>query len=221
MVFLELPKVPISHKEILPEVLAVLRLGELIALPSEFGYLFACDAINPFAIGRLKKARNDEGSNGYAILFVNKDQLVKFSTPISQGISEVLHYFWSDLLTLEICKSNQKWNVGDGGQSTTFFARSTSNPFICEILESFGPLAISSASAKGWPSFESPELIQEHFSSTISLVIGNGSIKPAAHTTVITESGEDIVVLREGAITNKSLREKLPDMNFLLPAEIS
>jgi len=221
MVLLELPKVPISHKEILPEVLAVLRLGELIALPSEFGYLFACDAINPFAIGRLKKARNDEGSNGYAILFANKDQLVKFSTPISQGISEVLHYFWSDLLTLEICKSNQKWNVGDGGQSTTFFARSTSNPFICEILESFGPLTISSASAKGWPSFESPELIQEHFSSTISLVIGNGSIKPAAHTTVITESGEDIMVLREGAITNKSLREKLPDMNFLLPAEIS
>lgn len=219
MVLLELPKAPMGHKEILSEVLAVLRLGEPIAIPSEFGYLFACDAINPFAIGRLKKARNDEGSIGYAILFANKDQLVKFSTPISKGVGEVLHYFWSDLLTLEICKSNQKWNVGDGGQSNTFFARSTSNPFICEILESFGPLAISSASAKGWPSFESPELIQEHFSTTISLVIGNGSIKPAAHTTVVTESGEDIVVLREGAITNESLREKLPDLNFLLSVE--
>lgn len=210
-----------QRHDVLADVLAGLRLGEPVAIPSQFGYLFACDAINPFAIKRLKAARNDQDSIGYPILFSNLDQLMKFADPVPEILKNILDEHWSGLLTLEIAKLNKNWDTGDGCSMQTFYARSTDDPFILEVLNSYGPLAITTASAKGWPSLETPELIEEHFSGKVHNVVGNGHIAQAEHTTVITYEAGDILLLREGAIQQKQLQKQFPDINFILQSEIA
>ena len=210
-----------QRRKVVAEVLAGLRLGEPVAIPTEFGYIFVCDAINPFAIKRLKAARNDQGSMGYPILFSGIDQLMKFAVPVPEILKNVLDEYWSGLLTLEIEKLNKGWDTGDGCKTKTFYARSTDDPFILEILNSYGPLAITSASTKGWPSLETPELIEEHFSGKIHSVIGNGQISQLGATTVISYESGDIHILREGAIEQKQLEQQFPEINFKLFAEIA
>ena len=99
-----------QRRDVVANVLAGLRLGEPVAIPTEFGYIFVCEAINPFAIKRLKAARNDHGSIGYPILFSNLDQLMKFAIPIPETLKNVLEEHWSGLLTLEIEKLNNILN---------------------------------------------------------------------------------------------------------------
>jgi|688.fasta_scaffold117220_2 L-threonylcarbamoyladenylate synthase len=210
-----------QRRDVVANVLAGLRLGEPVAIPTEFGYIFVCEAINPFAIKRLKAARNDHGSIGYPILFSNLDQLMKFAIPIPETLKNVLEEHWSGLLTLEIEKLNKNWDTGDGCHGKTFYARSTCDPFILEILNSYGPLTITSASAKGWPSLETPESIEEHFSGKIHSVIGNGQIAQAGPTTVISHEAGDILILREGAIGQKQLEQQFPEINFRSLTEIS
>ena len=210
-----------QRRKVVAEVLAGLRLGEPVAIPTEFGYIFVCDAINPFAIKRLKAARNDQGSIGYPILFSDIDQLLKFAIPVSEILKNVLEEYWSGLLTLEIEKLNKGWDTGDGCKTKTFYARSTDDPFILEILNSYGPLAITSASTKGWPSLETPELIEEHFSGKVHSVIGNGQIAQAGATTVISHEAEEILLLREGAIEQKQLEQRFPEINFRSSTEIT
>lgn len=203
-----------QRKNALAEVLAGLRLGEPVAIPSGFGYIFACDAINPFAIRRLKAARNDQGSIGYPIMFSGIEQLMKYAIPIAEILRNILVEHWGGLLTLDIEKLNKNWDTGDGCNSNTFYARSTVDPFILEILNSYGPLAITSASARGWPSLTAPELIEEHFSDNIHIVIGIGQITQAAPTTVISHENGEILILREGAILQKQLEEQFPEIIF-------
>jgi L-threonylcarbamoyladenylate synthase len=201
------------------DILAGLRAGEPVAFPTEFGYLFGCDATNPYAIKRLKEARNDVSESGYAILFKDFDQLAKFAGPISNSLKEILLAHWDGLLTLEIGKKDRQWNVGDNSHSQTFYARSTRSEFLREILGSYGPLAISSASVKGWPSLETAEQIQENFSKTIHTVVGDGNISQAKSTTVITQVEEDISILREGSIATEVLQEQFPNIHFQLLAD--
>lgn len=210
-----------QRRKVVGEVLAGLRLGEPVAIPTEFGYIFACDAINPFAIKRLKAARSDQGSIGYPILFSDIDQLLKFAIPVPEILKNVLDEYWSELLTLEIEKLNKGWDTGDGYKTKTFYARSTDDPFILEILSSYGPLSITSASTKGWPSLETPELIEEHFSGKVHSVIGNGQITQARSTTVISYESGEIHILREGAIEQKQLEQQFPEINFRLFTEIT
>ena len=210
-----------QRRNVVANVLAGLRLGEPVAIPTEFGYIFVCDAINPFAIKRLKAARNDQGSIGYPILFSDINQLIKFAIHVPEILKKILEERWSGLLTLEIEKLNKNWDTGDGCKTKTFYARSTIDPFILEILNSYGPLAITTASAKGWPSLETPELIEEHFSGKIHSVIGNGHIAQAGPTTVISYETGDILILREGVIGQKQLEEQFPEINFRLSTEVA
>ena len=210
-----------QRRKVVAEVLAGLRLGEPVAIPTEFGYLFVCDAINPFAIKRLKAARNDQGSIGYPILFSDIDQLLKFAIPVPEILKNVLDEYWSRLLTLEIEKLNKGWDTGDGCKTKTFYARSTDDPFIIEVLNSYGPLAIASASTKGWPSLETPELIEEHFSGKVHSIIGFGQIAQARPTTVISYESGEILLLRAGAIEQTQLQHEFPKINFKLCTEIA
>ena len=202
------------------QILAGLRQGEPVALPTEFGYVFACDAINSFAIRRLRDIRNDHQPSGYTILFRDIAQLETFSPPVSAQTRRILDEYWNELLTLRAPKRDLSWDSGDDCRNEYFYSRSSREPFIQEILATYGPLAISSASAKGWPSFSSPELIEEQFSGRIHTVIGNGYLEPTGKSTVISEFGDEFVVLREGEIKYLDLIAKFPDSKFRLASEM-
>lgn len=208
-----------QRRSVVAEVLASLRLGEPVAVPTKFGYIFACDAINPFAIKRLKAARSDQRLIGYPILFSDINQLMKFASPVPEILKNVLDAHWRGLLTLEIEKLNKTWDTGDGCNKKTFYARSTDDPFIIEVLNSYGPLAIASASTKGWPSLETPELIEEHFSGKVHSIIGFGQIAQARPTTVISYEAGEILLLRAGAIEQTQLQHEFPKINFRLYTE--
>lgn len=210
-----------QRRNVVAEVLAGLRLGEPVALPTEFGYIFACDANNPFAIKRLKAARNDQRSIGYPVLFSDINQLLKFAIPVPGILKDVLDAHWSGLLTLEIEKLNKNWDTGDGCNNKTFYARSTNDPFILEVLNSYGPLTIASASTKGWPSLETYQLIEEHFSGKVHSIIGFGQIHQARPTTVISHEAGEILILRTGAIEQSQLQHEFPKIKFRLFTEIA
>jgi L-threonylcarbamoyladenylate synthase len=207
-----------GHKEVM-HVLAGLRLGEPVALPTKFGYVFACEAGNRFAIKRLKDLRNDNQPTGYSVLFSDINQLENFSHPVTIQVRKVLTEYWKKLLTVKIQKNNLSWDIGDACRSNYFFATSCGDPFILEILNNYGPLVISSASAKGWPSFSSPEVIEKQFSGRIHTVIGTRSLEPATKSTVITEFHDEILLLREGEIRYSNLVEKFPDIKFKFLSE--
>lgn len=201
-------------------VLAALRQGEPVCLPTRFGYIFACDAINRFAIRRLRELRNDRNPTGYAVLFCDISQFETFTPPLSSQVRRVLDVYWSQLLTYRAPKKDLSWDSGDDCRDSYFFARSSSEPFIQQILKSYGPLAISSASAKGWPSFSSPKLIDEQFSGRVQTVIGVGDIVQIGKSTVISELDNGFIVLREGAIDYLTLVENFPDIKFTLSSEM-
>ena len=184
------------------KVIAAIKRGEVVILPLEHGYVYACDAFSFAAVNRLHQLRNDQPGIAAQVLVGKSQTLSGLVQGLSEEVKKLIEEFWPGLLTLNL-QQNQSliWDLGDGGNLKNFSVRMPNQSATLEVINATGPLAIASATIAGGP----PVLNIENPFQLETLDIGELTAGP--FSTVVEQVGEKLELLRVGSLTLEDLRK--------------
>ena len=183
-------------------VIASIKRGEVVILPLEHSYVYACDAFSLSAVNRLHQLRNDPRGVAAQVLIGKVDTLSGLAQSLTPAVKDLAREFWPGMLTLRLPQNQSlNWDLGDGGTLKEFAVRVPNQSETLEVLKETGPLAIASATFAGG----NPIAFAPKSSEMESLDIGE--LKSGPLSTVVAVAGENLTIVRVGALTFEELRK--------------
>jgi tRNA threonylcarbamoyl adenosine modification protein (Sua5/YciO/YrdC/YwlC family) len=184
------------------KVITAIARGEVVILPLEHSYVYACDAFSFAAVNRLHQLRNDPPGIAAQVVIGKVQTLGGLTQSLSEDLKNLTNEFWPGLLTLNLPQNQSLiWDLGDSGNLENFAVRMPNQSATLEVINATGPLAIASATLAGG----SPVLVVENPFQLEVLDIGELEVGPLS--TVVAQVGENLEVLRVGSLTLEELRK--------------
>ncbi|MDA0259548.1 MAG: Sua5/YciO/YrdC/YwlC family protein [Actinobacteria bacterium] len=184
------------------KVVAGIQRGEVVILPLEHSYVYACDAFGFAAVNRLHQLRNDPKGVAAQVLIGKARTLSGLAQGLTANVSKLAEEFWPGLLTLNLPQNQSlSWDLGDGGYLKNFAVRMPNQKQTLEVLNATGPLAIASATVAG----EAP--VRTAANPHRLDILDIGELESGPLSTVVVQTGEKLLLSRVGAITLEDLRK--------------
>jgi tRNA threonylcarbamoyl adenosine modification protein (Sua5/YciO/YrdC/YwlC family) len=191
------------------KVIAAIKRGEVVILPLEHSYVYACDAFSLAAVNRLHQLRNDPPGVAAQVIVGKARTISGLAQGVSPEITELTENFWPGLLTLNLPQNQSlNWDLGDGGNLTNFVVRMPDQISTLEVVNATGPLAIASATLAG----TAPITRIENNHQLEALDVGELAAGPLS--TVVVLEGENLTITRVGALTLEALRKVVPTIEL-------
>jgi L-threonylcarbamoyladenylate synthase len=191
------------------EAVAVLKRGELVALPTETVYGLAANAFDSAAVQKIYEVK---GRPAYNPIIVHVSDLGQARSCVAEwpDTAEALaRAFWPGPLTVVLPRSQLIPDVVTAGGKTVG-VRWPSHPFIQAVIRKCGfPLAAPSANVSMRVSPTNAEHVMRSLGGQISLIVDGGQAQVGIESTVIDLSGSGPRVLRPGMIHEQSLQAVL------------
>ncbi|MFD9125917.1 L-threonylcarbamoyladenylate synthase [Kitasatospora sp. NPDC059571] len=195
----------------LREAASAIRRGEIVVLPTDTLYGVGADAFSPEAVAALLAAKGRGRNMPSPVLVGSPTTLHGLVTDFSEQAWELVDAFWPGGLTLVARhQPSLRWDLGE--TRGTVAVRMPLHPVALELLNSTGPLAVSSANKTGGPSPATCDDAQSQLGDAISVYLDGGRADHATASTIVDVTGKTPVVLRAGAISVEQLREVVPDL---------
>jgi L-threonylcarbamoyladenylate synthase len=184
---------------------ALLRAGELVALPTETVYGLAANALDPRAVAKIFRVKGRPAHNPLIVHIASlagAETCVSAWTPLADKLARA---FWPGPLTLVLPRSPQIPDLVTAG-GTTVGLRWPSHPFIQAVVRACGfPLAAPSANLSNRISPTNAEHVREQLDGAIPLIVDGGQSQVGIESTVLDISGGAPRILRPGMIHAESL----------------
>ena len=197
--------------EHLARALKSIRDGYVIVVPLEHGYVYACDAFSHFAVRAMHVLRGDALGVVAQVIIPNAKTAQGLSRSMRADVQELTNAFWPGLLSLNVKpQMGLAWDLGDDQRLDQISLRMPQEGFVLDLMQQSGPLAITSITNNGLPTLLDVERFEN---SGVDVIFDGGHLPAGPRTTVINVSDDGMELVREGAISRKSLQEVSPD-NF-------
>lgn len=192
-------------KEDLVRAAALLRQGEVVALPTETVYGLGANALNVQAVRKIFAAKGRPQDNPLIVHISNLSQLPQLAREIPPLASTLARQFWPGPLTMVLKKSQAIPDEVSAGLDTVAI-RFPAHPVAREIIELAAvPIAAPSANASGRPSTTTAKHVLEDLDGKVAAVVDGGSCGVGVESTVVDVTGDKLRLLRPGGITLEQL----------------
>lgn len=184
----------------IPRAVALLRQGELVALPTETVYGLGADALNPAAVAKIFAAKGRPSDHPLIVHLANAEQIVDWARDIPREAIALARAFWPGPLTLILKKEEGVPDIVTGGQDTVGL-RVPNHPVALELLRAFGGgVAAPSANRFGRISPTTAEHVRQELGERVPLILEGGACQVGLESTILDLSRDVPVILRPGAI---------------------
>lgn len=190
----------------------LLKLGGLVAFPTETVYGLGADGFNKEASRKIYAAKGRPSDNPLILHIADWEQLDKIAINISKEADKVMRAFWPGPLTVILDKKKEVPYETTGGLDTVAI-RMPSHPVARRLLrESQVCVAAPSANTSGRPSPTTAKYVIEDMNGKIDMIIDGGSVGLGLESTIVDFTSNVPTVLRPGFITLEMLRELIPNV---------
>lgn len=194
------------------EAVALLRRGELVALPTETVYGLAANALDANAVKKIYEVKGRPIHNPVIVHVASLKMAKECVAQWSDDAETLARHFWPGPLTLVLPKAEVvPAAVTAGGDSVG--VRLPSHPLIRRVIEGCEfPLAAPSANLANQLSPTTAKHVVEVLSGKIPLVVDTGPTSVGIESTVLDLTGASSsspTVLRPGMISTRQLRQVL------------
>jgi L-threonylcarbamoyladenylate synthase len=184
----------------LPEAVAVLRRGGLVAYPSDTVYGLGAAASDARAVERVFAVKGRGAEKALSLLLADVADLAPLCAEVPFLARILAHRYWPGPLTLVLRRSPTFESAALGGGDTVA-VRVPDHPFLREIIRALGePITGTSANRSGQPACRSAQEVEQELDDEVDLIIDGGPSGEGVESTVVSLTGSLPVVLREGAI---------------------
>lgn len=176
-------------------VVAALRRGEVVVIPTDTVYGLGADPQNPEAMRRLFETKERPDGVPVAVLVSSLEQarsLISWTDEI--GAMATTH--WPGALTIVGESLTGDLHVGGGG---TIGVRVPDHDFVRSCAARFGPIATTSANKHGQPTITEPAQTAKIFGGQVDVVVDGGALDGIA-STVVDATVVPATVLRQGVV---------------------
>lgn len=185
----------------LATAVALLRRGELVALPTETVYGLAADAANPAAVRGIFVAKGRPADHPLILHLAGAEALPRWCEAVPEVAWRLAADFWPGPLTLVLRAGAGVSPLVTGGQPTVA-VRVPAHPVMHHILRELDrALAAPSANPFGRVSPTTAAHVRLDFAGRIAAVVDGGPCAVGIESTILDLSGATPTILRPGAIT--------------------
>ncbi len=198
-VLLKLDQFRISPEVVRKAAEAVVA-GQVLLYPTDTIYGLGCDALNPAAVEKVFSIKRRDASNPTLILASDRGMVKKLVADISPLAARLMGTFWPGPLTMLF---RAKGDLPDVIRSKEgkIAIRIPANQFCLRVVEAAGvPIVSTSANISGQPAMTEMRQLRKTFLPEVDIFINAGSLPLSAPSTIIDVTGENAVIVREGAI---------------------
>jgi L-threonylcarbamoyladenylate synthase len=190
----------------------VIKKGGIVAFPTETVYALGVDAYNEKAVKRIYKIKRRDPNNPLSIFLKSPKELNEYVEKTRPVAEFLMKEFWPGPLTL-IFKSNREDLSHLRSGTNKLGIRISSHNLVdilltrCEV-----PLTATSANVSGRRSCSSAAAVRYYFNNRIDLILDGGRSNCPFPSSVVDLSSEDILLLRQGAISLSQIRKVAPQI---------
>lgn len=191
--------VAVAMRISLEQAAALLRAGDVVAVPTETVYGLAASLAHPEAIEKLFLLKGRPAQNPLIVHLADASQLQKFVKEEPPHLKELAKTFWPGPMTLvfSIFSDTIPTNARAGLSTAAF--RIPDHERTRQLLHMTGPLVMPSANISGRPSATTPEHVESDFGSSLPLLDG-GTTKRGVESTVLRADEGKWEIIRLGAL---------------------
>jgi len=202
-------------KEAVREACALLRAGEIVALPTETVYGLAADALNPAAVAKVFAAKERPAFDPLIVHIASRGDLKQVALvppDIAEAVNQLTAKFWPGPLTLILPKHPDIPDLVTSGLPTVA-VRQSAHPVFRAVNKELGrPIAAPSANRFGRISPTSASAVIKELGGRIPLVVDAGACAEGVESTIIAieaRPGKKPIfrLHRAGPITKEQLQE--------------
>ena len=193
-----------------PEIIAraaeMIRIGGLVAFPTETVYGLGANALDGRAVAGIFAAKNRPSFNPIIVhvaTCIDAEQYVVMDER-ARGLADL---FWPGPLTM-ILPRRERGGLSDlvSAGLPTIAIRIPAHPVALDLIRASGvPIAAPSANASGEPSATTPRHVADSLGDNVEMILAGGMCRVGLESTVLDLSGERPVILRPGAVTAEDL----------------
>jgi tRNA threonylcarbamoyl adenosine modification protein (Sua5/YciO/YrdC/YwlC family) len=185
--------------------------GQLVVLPTDTVYGIGADAFDAAAVTALLAAKGRGRDMPVPVLVGSWSTIDGLVTIVHPRTRDLIEAFWPGGLTLVVKHApTLSWDLGDA--RGTVAVRMPLHPVAIELLETTGPMAVSSANRTGLPPALTISEAEAQFGELIAVYLDGGPATLGVASTIVDVTGETPRVLREGAMSLDDLRRVVPDL---------
>jgi L-threonylcarbamoyladenylate synthase len=196
------------------EACALLRAGEIVALPTETVYGLGADALNPAAVAKVFAAKERPSFDPLIVHIASRGDLKDVAIvpeDIVETVNQLTNEFWPGPLTIILPKHPDVPDLVTSGLPTVA-VRQSAHPVFRAIGKELGrPIAAPSANRFGRISPTSASAVVKELGGRIPLIVDAGACAEGVESTIISieprEGKKPVFRLhRAGPVTKEQLQ---------------
>lgn len=188
---------------------ALLRQGEIFALPTETVYGIAADARRGAAVAKIFAAKGRPQDNPLIVHIAGTDMLEGLVSEFPERAQLLAAAFWPGPLTVIMPRGPEVAAECCAGLDTVGI-RMPSHPVVQQVIRRSGcAFAAPSANLSGRPSPTNARDVLADMDGRLPLILDGGPSEVGVESTVVSVVGEKPVLLRPGRVTLEDLERAL------------
>ncbi|MDD2758996.1 MAG: L-threonylcarbamoyladenylate synthase [Methylomonas sp.] len=187
----------------------LLRLGKLVAIPTETVYGLGADASNPEAVAKIFEAKDRPADHPLIVHLAYATQIRNWAEDVPDSALLLAREFWPGPLTMILPKNASVPMAVTGGQNTVAL-RVPNHPVALWLLRVFGGgIAAPSANRFGRISPTLAQHVAEELGDKVDCILDGGPCSVGLESTIIDLTDSQPTILRPGRIGPSQLEEVL------------
>ena len=193
----------------LSTAVSLLLRGELVAFPTDTVYGVGAIAWDDEAVGKLYEAKLRPADKPIPVLLNGPEDLFAVSRDLTPTALALAERFWPGPLTLVVRKSARLPDSVTAG-SDSVAVRVPDHPVARSLIRAAGaPLATTSANLSGQAAGVTATEVATQLAGRVALILDGGACPGGVPSTIVDVTGDEIILIREGPLDLRCLKEAL------------
>jgi L-threonylcarbamoyladenylate synthase len=200
-------KLLLDKKGQIEKGISILKEGGIVAFPTDTVYGLGAKASNQLAVERIYEVKERPRDIALPLLLADVSQISEVAELVPPIAWLLANHFLPGALTIVLHKSKSIPGIITAG-GVTVAIRVPAHPIPVALAQGLGGHIVgTSANVSGKPSSLTAEEVCSQFGDKMDLVIDGGRCPGGRESTIIDMTGEEAVILREGAISREELEK--------------
>ena len=207
---------PASDPATVTQAAEIIRVGGLVAIPTETVYGLGANAMDEEAVAKIFLAKGRPQDNPLIIHISCAEELTQYCHDIPEAAWRLAERFWPGPLTIVLPVKPCVPRRTTAGLSTVA-VRCPKTQVTRELIRAAGvPIAAPSANLSGKPSTTTAAHVLHDYGTggRIDAIIDGGPCEVGVESTIVDLTGEKPRLLRPGGITPEELRDLLGELEI-------